>query len=120
MNVKSVKDIVGFIALRIGEVYFRPLMYGGNAIGVDALLHGYHEVWAEAFDYRKTLQLALDNLPILTALNDETLTEDEKAALVVERWRLISRQIGIPVPYKQLRESFKENERLRNKFPEEK
>jgi hypothetical protein len=40
------KHIAEFVEERIGQVFRRPLMYGGVPEAVDSILHYDHELWA--------------------------------------------------------------------------
>jgi hypothetical protein len=51
--MKSAKQIYDHVLETIGQVYYRPLMYGGTAQGVDTLLYQYHALWAFITDQHK-------------------------------------------------------------------
>ena len=38
-------EIVGKLLQRLGFIYERPLMFGGDARGVDVVLWTYHDIW---------------------------------------------------------------------------
>ncbi len=128
--MKSSEEIAESITLRIGHIYFRPLLYGGTPEGVELILHYYHELWSEIFglqeQYTSARQIvhSEENCGSMGfasrhqkryphASRDKTLT------YVVRQWRKISKQIGVPVPYSFLRKEFQTNKQLQNLFPEE-
>jgi len=127
---KSLEQIAESLALRIGHIYFRPLMYGQNAGEVQMALDLYHSFWAELLDKKQELSEAARaiarqqecgaaNFAHRYRLDHPDSSEQERAEYVVEQWRKISKLIGLPVPYSKIRSEFKDNERLRSLFPDE-
>src|SRR5690242_8593971 len=42
----TVGQVIEFVQKRLGDIFERPLMYGGTAEGVDLILFCYYELWA--------------------------------------------------------------------------
>ena len=116
--MKKTDQIIKFIEERIGHIYFRPRMYGGDASGTDMLLHYYHELWAEIFDRRKDYENIRRNLEqkqdcgsasfsIRYKENNPGYSDDKITDYVVEQWKKISKQLGIQIPYEKLSKLFK-------------
>ena len=116
--MKSADQIVDFIVERIGHIYFRPLMYGGSASGVDTILHYYHELWSIIFDkyenyrsIRDTIEEELNcgsaNFSTKYKMDHSSATENEVAFFSVDRWMLISEKLEIPVPYDRIKNELK-------------
>lgn len=125
--MRTPEAMVEFFAERIGLIYYHmPLMYGGDASGVESLLCSYHDAWAYLVEYDgdwrnawwKELE-ALDcgprNFATQYAMNHPGAPEAEVAAYVVEHWRVVSDELGVPIPHERLRAEFDEwgRERLR-------
>jgi hypothetical protein len=128
--MKPSEEIAEFIALRIGHVYFRPLMYGGTATEVDLLLYHLHEIWAEIVElpekFRTTLQASLSDENCGASSFDccyrkqhPRANEDDIVAYVIDQWRQISNRIGLPVLYSNIRNCFQHNDRLSQLFLDE-
>ena len=111
--MKSSQEIVSFIASRIGHIYFRPLMYGGTAFGVNLLLYQCHEFWAESMECRSRFS------EIFQHVNDEedcgsagfafhylrmnpNSSEEEQITYIVQQWKKVSERLGIPIPYHEI------------------
>ena len=112
--MKSNKEIIEFIEERIGHIYFRPLMFGGSASGVDLILHYYHELWAEIFDkvsiYHSIRDKAFEDLNCNAAnfsakflMDNPTATDRDASWFTVDQWMLISSKLGLSVPYEKIR-----------------
>ena len=112
--MKSTDEIVAFIVERIGHIYFRPLMYGGSASGVDTILHYYHELWSKIFDkyhqyqsIRNSIEEKLGcgsaNFSTKYKMEHSNATENEVAFFSVDQWMLISDKLGVPVPYESIK-----------------
>ena len=128
--MKSFEQIAESIALRIGHIYFRPLMYGLNAGEVGMALDLYHSFWAQLLDKERELSEAVRavaneqecgaaSFAHRHRLNHPESSEQERVEYVVEQWRKISKLVGLPVPYSKIRSGFEGNERLRARFPDE-
>ncbi len=128
--MKPSEQMAEKIALRIGHIYFRPLMYGGTAKGVALVLDVYHELWADLTGQEKIYEslcrsalsdeiLAEIGFDLRDKMYDPSMSEVEKAAYTVAHWRRISKRLKIPVPYAELRRVFSDKERLRDLFPDE-
>ena len=129
--MKDTEEILQFIASRIGHIYFRPLMWGGTAVGVDLTLHFYHELWAEIHHQQEHYlkisrkiheqqKCGAASFATRYGLNHPTSSEKERAAYAVEQWRKISKKMVVPVPYTAIRAEFKENDLLKDLFLDEK
>jgi hypothetical protein len=116
--MKSTDQIVDFIVERIGHIYFRPLMYGGSASGVDTILHYYHELWSIIFDeydnyqsIRNSIEAKLGcgsaNFSTKYKMEHSNATEKEVAFFAVDQWMLISEKLGILVPYEKIKKELK-------------
>ncbi len=116
--MKNIQNVASFIEERIGHIYFRPLMYGGTASCVDMLLHYYHELWAEIFDnkdlYDKVQRKVHDacecealNFSGRFSFNHPEASELEMVQFVVDQWMIISKELGVSVPYDNIRKLFK-------------
>ena len=112
--MKSIDEIVAFIARRIGEVYYGQLMFGFSGKGVDQFLFTYHELWAEIMDCREELKTiyrrllrenrcATAGFPKQYSLNNPEASEEEIAQYVVNQWRKISECLGVPIPHDELK-----------------
>lgn len=53
--MKTKEQIAETYVERIGHVYFRPLIYGGDGHGIELLLSLYHSFWAELLDQEDNL-----------------------------------------------------------------
>lgn len=125
--MKTTEEIADFILHRIGHIYFRPMMYGGTADGVELLLHNYHELWAEIFEKRNEYEEA--RYKIQKRQNCGALGfaskyrelhpdagQDAVSEYVVKNWRKISKELGLLIPYEELREFFKDNDKIIRSF----
>lgn len=128
--MKSSEEIAESIALRIGHVYFRPLMCAGTATEVNLLLYYLHEIWAEIVEQpeklRTILQASLSNENCGALSFDRCYrkqhpqaSEDDIVAYVLDQWRQISKRIGLSVPYSNMRNCFQDNDRLNQLFLDE-
>jgi len=128
--MKTSQEIVNYLCQRIGQIYFRPLMYGGTGEGVGLALSIYHEMLAEIYEQQEAFTLAIrtrqaeENCEAFDFSRryrerNPSASEQEIATYVVEQWRIVSKRLNLPIPYASLREAFRENERLRNKFLDE-
>jgi hypothetical protein len=101
-------EIIALIVAKIGHIYERPLMYGGNAEGVDSLLFVLHSLWSEAtgrideFEQARATRCdteccnAMSFAGYYQGRNPSAL-EPEITAFVVSQWRAISENIvGFP------------------------
>lgn len=122
--MKPTAEIADFILHRIGNIYFRPLMYGGTADGVEVLLDSYHELWAEIFEKQneyKEVSYKIHSRQKCGAMNftlrfrklHPNAEPEAICSYVVKHWRKISKELGLPIPYEELRNFFKENEKIR-------
>ena len=118
--MKTNREIVEFIEERIGHIYFRPLMYGGSASGVDLILHYYHELWAEIFDkvstYHSIRDKAFEDLNCGAAnfstkylMDNPTVSDRDASWFIVEQWMMISNKLGLSVPYEKIKNLFSEH-----------
>jgi len=115
--MKSVQEIVSFIASRIGHIYFRPLMYGGTAFGVDILLYQCHEFWAESMECRPSFSEIFHDVSNeqdcgaagfafhYLRMNPNS-SEEEQVMYIVQQWQKISERLGVPVPYNEIEKMF--------------
>jgi hypothetical protein len=106
-NVRDSQQITEYVEERIGQVYLRPLMYGGSADGVDNLLHWYHDLWAvihqrEDDFLREASSAHADegcdsaNFAFHYRRDRPSATEAEVAGYVVSMWRRIGERLGVP------------------------
>ena len=128
--MKSAEQMVEGISLRIGLIYFRPLLYGGTAAEVYLLLYYLHEIWAEMVEqtepYRASLQACLSEQNCGALSFDRCFrklhpqaNEEDIVAYVVDQWRKISKRAGLPIPYSKIRSCFQHNEQLSQLFLDE-
>lgn len=128
--MKSSEQIIQFILQRIGHIYFRPLMYGGTAEGVELLLHYYHELWAETFEKQEEYKQIRDRIyrqedcgsgSLIRRFQEIRKNADGQSTseYVVKHWRNISKELMLPVPYDTIRAFFKHNEKLSSLFLDE-
>jgi hypothetical protein len=119
--MKSVDEILAYVALRIAYVYDRPLMYGYSGQGVDQLLLIYHEIWAEIKDCQDELrriwwrtledeECGSANFATRYSMNHPDALDQEIAQYVVNQWRKISEWLSVPVPYEELEKKFPKSE----------
>ena len=112
--MKSSEQILEYLAEEIGRIYFRPLMYGGSAAGVDLLLSNYHELWVfiteqvEEYNMLCKINYKRENCGsagFATAhrIENPHLEEHEIAFYVVDQWEKISKSMDIPVPYEKIK-----------------
>jgi hypothetical protein len=113
--MKSTDQVIEFITSRIGQIYARPLMYGGTAEGVDNILHLYHELWAdfverkEAYDNIRQQVYAEQECGSATfasryQFNHSSSSQTEIAKYVVEQWGKISERLGVPISFERTAE----------------
>lgn len=130
LPIKSAEEIADSIALLIGHIYFRPLMYGGTPEGVELILWCYHDLWSDIFGLReqfdtvrRTISEEEDcgNLGFAHRYKRRypRASRDKMLAYIVKQWRKISKQLGVPVPYSSLRQEFQHLKHLKNLFLEE-
>ena len=117
------------LAERIGHVYFRPLMYGGSAEGVELILDCYHGMWADLHERREEYQALMVHEASSRRCGAASFSwgykerhpgapEAEVSEYIVSVWGGISRRLGVPVPYRKLVEAMPNNP-LGAKFLEE-
>ena len=111
--MKSVEEVIEFVAKRIGHIYHRALMYGGTPGGVDLILHYCHELWAEIVERQQeywdtSMRVheeqdcgAFDFSGRFRKVHPEA-TDEETVGYVVRQWRKISDQLGVPIPYDEI------------------
>ncbi len=115
MNTKE--QIAETYAERIGHVYFRPLMYGGNASEVELIISLYHSVWAELLDQEDKLSDSIQRVMQERKCgafsfvrrykyNNPNATEQELADYAVLQWVKISDRVKLPIGYKSLCEIY--------------
>lgn len=113
--MKTINQIIDFIEERIGHIYFRPWMYGGDSSGTDMLLHYYHELWAEIYnrhdDYEKIRRnmeqeqgCGSANFSTRFKVNNPDLSDEKVTDYVVDQWKKISEQMNIQIPYEKISE----------------
>lgn len=104
--VKTADEIVAMIVERIGYIYERPLMYGGNPDGVEALLSTLHSLWAISVDredeYREvSYRHASDedcgsaNFSYHYLRSHPNADVNEQVAYAVANWKVISERAGM-------------------------
>jgi hypothetical protein len=121
-HMKSPEEIVAYIALKIGYMYYhhRPILYGGTGAGVDLLLLNYHELWAEITnrqeELRETWHSVLNaedcgsaSFSMRYSMNNPEASQPEIAQYVVDQWRKISDQLELPLPHAELIAEFEKN-----------
>jgi len=112
--MKSSEHILEYLAEEIGHVYFRPLMSGGSAAGVDLLLSNYHQLWA--FITEQVEEFGIVSMKLHKRENCGAASfakaykikkphseEYEIAFYVVDQWQKISNSMDIPVPYEKIK-----------------
>jgi hypothetical protein len=125
--VKTPEEIIAFIARRIGQIYYRPLMYAETSAALDLVLRNYHELWAEITDNQELLDavretvgehqfLGSTTFARRYSLNNPMATEEEIADYVVKQWRIISYLTKVPIPYSELRQVHAHNPQLIEKL----
>ncbi len=117
--MKSSDQILNFIEERIGHIFFRPLMYGGTASGVDLILHNYHELWSDIYErhdefHDVTLKILSEedcgsnDFPSKYKQEHPESSEIESAFYVVDQWIKISELLAVPIPYDKIKDMFKD------------
>jgi hypothetical protein len=119
--MKSVEQIVDYLAERIGYIYHhpQPLMYGRTAEGVNLLLWNYHETWSEVVEKRDDFQAVLRNVhdeadcqaadfPTRYLGDNPSATQEEIAGFVTAEWRTLSDRLDVPIPHERLNREFAE------------
>jgi hypothetical protein len=117
--MKSTKQIFDHILETIGHIYFRPLMYGGTAQGVDLLLYHYHGLWAFITDQHEQfveqsiqyhIEQDCDSASFAThyTLENPNATEQEIAAYVVKQWQELGKRLRVPIPYEKIERIYAE------------
>ena len=107
--MKDTNDILRFVLQRIGQVYQRPLMYGGTPEGLELILHYYHELVAEMLVCRAALndlEQAAHSEAGATAAGFSTAyrrthdgaTDNEIADYIVLEWQKIDAAWGVSIP----------------------
>lgn len=106
--MKSMEEIFDILALRLGDLFQRPLMHGGSPEGVELLLHNYHSLWAEIVDRGDEF---LQTWHAVTAEQDcgaasfsthyvrshPHASEQEVVSYVLEQWHDIGLRLTIPI-----------------------
>ena len=94
----------------LGHVYERPLMYGGDANGVEVALWCYHEFWALIVDRGKDLKAIREAQFIESGCQANNFSghyrtdihkgcnEVEAANYAVSQWKLIDEKLGLAIP----------------------
>jgi hypothetical protein len=112
--IKSPEEIVAYVARRIGYMYYhRPIMYGGNAEGVDLLLYTYHEFWSEIvgrFDEFREVYWKVGEEEDCGAATFSTrysmdhpdASDDDNVRYTVAQWRKVSDRLDVPIPRAEL------------------
>jgi hypothetical protein len=106
--MKTIEEFLDILALRLGDLYQCPLMYGGSAEGVEVLLHTYHSLWAEIFDRSdEFLQIwhavaaeqncGAASFPIHYARSHPQASEQEVVSYVLEQWHSVGLRLNIPI-----------------------
>ena len=125
--MRTPEAMVEFFAERIGLIYYHmPLAYGGSGAGVEVLLRAHHDAWAYLVEYdgdwRNAWWKWLEaedcgsaDFSTRYAMNHPGAPEAEVAAYVVKHWRVVSDELGVPIPHERLRAEFDEwgRERLK-------
>jgi hypothetical protein len=106
--LKTADEVLAMIATRIGDVYARPLMYGGTADGVECVLYQLHSLWALAMgrigEFHRSVsdtcqEVGSDAMGFSTFYRQShpRATELETAEFVVAQWKRISQHCGVPL-----------------------
>jgi hypothetical protein len=108
--MRNADEILQFVLTMIGHIYYRPLMYGGNAHGVEIALSNYHLLWAEIVERQEELRAVefariTERRCCTRAFSNhyrrharKGCSEAEAAQAAVEEWKRIDRELGIVVP----------------------
>jgi hypothetical protein len=114
-TMMTVPEIVAFVEDRIGHIYRRPRMYGGNPEGVDLILHDYHELWATIHEkYEEHHQIITDfygsegcqamNFATYYTSENPMASEQETSRYVVEQWKRLDVLLGLAIPVHDIRQ----------------
>ena len=106
--MKTIEEFLGILALRLGDLYQRPLMHGGTTEGVELLLHNYHSLWAEIVEQHDEFwnvwhavlaeqDCGAANFSTYYARRHPNASEQEILAYVLEHWEDISTRLNIPI-----------------------
>ena len=102
-------EIVGKLLQRLGFIYERPLMFGGDARGVDVVLWTYHDIWALIVDRQDDLEAAREvqfsecgRGPLgFSNHYQENISkgcgEIDAASFSVSQWKLIDEKLGLAI-----------------------
>jgi hypothetical protein len=108
ISMTDAGQILAFLVGRIGSVYLRPRMYGGDAAGVQAVLGTYHDVWAEVAGRRDDFERAV--VAVNVARGHGAMSADgyfrahapggrgateEAVAYVVAYWKAVDAALGL-------------------------
>jgi hypothetical protein len=104
--VKTADEIVAMIVERIGYIYERPLMYGGNPESVEALLFALHSLWAisvgreteydqVSFQHCKDEGTGSVSFSFHYLRSHPNADVDEQVAYTVANWKVISERAGV-------------------------
>ncbi len=115
--MKTKEQIAETYVERIGQVYFRPLMYGGDGREVELLLSLYHSFWAELLDQENKLLASIRfvmeeqgcgafSFVRRYKYNHPNASEQEIADYAVLQWLKISDLVSLPIGYKSLCEIY--------------
>jgi hypothetical protein len=108
--MRSADEILQFVLTAIGHIYYRPLMYGGDANGVEVALWQYHVLWAEIVERQEELQAvqfarSTGRRCCNRAFSDhyrrhvkQGCSEEEAAQAGVEEWKRIDQELGLVIP----------------------
>jgi len=108
--MRNADEILQFVLTSIGHIYYRPLMYGGDAHGVEVALWHYHVLWAEIVERQEELQAVefariTERRCCTREFSDhyrrhvkKGCSEEEAAQASVEEWKRIDQELGVVVP----------------------
>jgi hypothetical protein len=124
----SIDEVVEYLAYRTGPMYHHGAsFYGGDAKGVDLVLHDYHEIWAEIvgrFDEFRDVwwkvgdedSCGANNFSGCYLAKHPDAPNEEVTEYVVQQWKKVSDRLGVPIRHeeiqRELEESWQETQRM--------
>ncbi|QDU93931.1 hypothetical protein [Lignipirellula cremea] len=106
--MKTSEEMIDWLAVRMGNIFQRPLMYGGTGAGVEDWLYVYTEFWAEIVDRRDEWQTVRWQVGAEEDCGSNSFSgryaeahpeasEPEISAYTVAQWRKVADRLGMPV-----------------------
>lgn len=104
--MRSATEIVTYVLSGITEVYQRPFMYAETPVGIEIVLHLYHDLWAMIMEREKEYVQARSSISSEEGADADSLsnnfakahpesTEEECMKYVLACWQRIDELINL-------------------------